>query len=264
MGKRAVKKEPTAVETPKVTSERISLGQLLSETSPVKQDFGFWLIGNTPLISHAWSQKAKLEMLRKQTGATRSAIEKRDPEQDFLDSLYEMGDVRGEKFYGFPVTAIKKAIWSCAHKDKGIARTDVQAALWLDAEIVRVRPALAGAVCDMPLVRIWGAKAEMREDMVRIGSGLRKTANLAYRAQFFPWAIYVSGHVEVDSLAPHALQFLVKRSGDSVGIGDWRNEKGGYFGAYHLGKADEEKAWDRFKAGKGPVPISADYKQAAE
>lgn len=48
-------------------------------------------------------------------------------------------------------------------------------------------------MCDMPLVRIWGTDPEMREDMVKIGSGMTKTANLAYRAQFTHWAIRVTG-----------------------------------------------------------------------
>jgi hypothetical protein len=245
--------------TAAVSEQRISLGALLSQKSE-RQEFSFWIVGDTPLICHSWSEKAKLEMLRKQTGATRESIAKRDPEQDFLDSLYDMGD----NIYGFPVTAVKKAIWSCAHKDKGIARSDVQSALWLDAEIVRVRPALAGAICDMPLVRIHGSKPEMREDMVRIGTGLRKTANLAYRAQFTSWAIKITGNVDPKTVPPHAIAFLIRQSGTGVGIGDWRNAKSGYLGAYHLGNHQEEQAWKKFYEVKGPLPLPEFVKKAAE
>ncbi|MGH2619568.1 MAG: hypothetical protein ACRDHG_03205, partial [Anaerolineales bacterium] len=76
-------------------------------------------------------------MLESQVGATKPAKEKRDPQADFLASLYEMGD----GIYGFPAMGIKKAIVSAAHKDKGIPRTAVQNALWIDADMVRVRPA---------------------------------------------------------------------------------------------------------------------------
>lgn len=233
----------------KLTSERIALGELLSESAP-SQDFIFWLVGNTPLIVHSWSEKAKREMLQKQAGATRTAKEKRDPEEDFVNSLYEMGN----GVYGFPITAVKKAILSCAHKDRGVPRSDVMSALWLDAEIVRTRPALAGAVCDMPLVRIYGDKAEMREDMVRIGAGPRKTANLAYRGQFRTWAIRVTGSINPLMVAPHQLAFLVRQAGTAVGIGDWRNEKGGWFGAFHMATVDEQREWEKFAAGKGPLP----------
>src|SRR5215831_7759638 len=219
---------------PEVTSKRIDLGELLSEKPPT-QVFQFWIIGDTPLIVHSWSEKAKLEILKKQAGATRVAKEKRDPEQDFIDSLYVFDEKAKNPIYGFPVTAIKKAILSCAHKERGVPRTDVMAALWLDAEVIRVRPALAGAICDMPLVRIFSSPPEMREDMVRIGAGVRKTANLAYRGQFSTWAIRVTGNVNPLMVAPHQLAFLTRQAGTGIGIGDWRNEKGGFFGCFHIG-----------------------------
>ena len=246
---RKAKAKETTKEAAKVTSERIALGELLSEKAP-SQEFLLWLVGDTPLIVHAWSEKAKLEMLKKQSGATRVAKEKRDPEDDFKNSLYEMTP----GVYGFPITAVKKAILSCAHKDRGVPRTDVMAALWLDAELVRTRPALAGAICDMPLVRIHGSKPEMREDMVRIGAGIRKTANLAYRGQFTTWAIRVTGTVNPDMVAPHALAFLTRQAGAAIGIGDWRNEKGGWFGSFHIANAKEREEWELYVDGKGPLP----------
>jgi hypothetical protein len=241
------------VDTPKPSTtdaktDRIQLGELLSEKAP-SQDFIFWIVGDTPIIVHAWSEKAKGDMLKTQAGATRTAKEKRDPEKDFLQSLYDMGD----GIYGFPVTAVKKAILSCAHKDRGVPRSDVMQALWLDAEVVRVRPALAGAICDMPLVRIYGSQPEMREDMVRIGAGLRKTANLAYRAQFTTWALRITGNVNPLMVAPHALAFLVRQAGSAIGIGDWRNEKGGWFGAFHIATPAEQREWEAHARG-GPVP----------
>jgi hypothetical protein len=134
--------------------------------------FKTWIVGDTPIITHAWSEKAKREMLQKQVKATKAGKESSRPAVGFVSSLYEMGD----GVYGFPATGVKNCILSAAHKDKGIARTGVMSALWINAEMVRVRPALAGAVCDMPLIRIHGSAPEMREDMVKIGAGLNKTA----------------------------------------------------------------------------------------
>jgi hypothetical protein len=252
MAKRAKKAAAPAAEatTTKVKPGRVDLGELLSDEEPT-QDFKLWLLGTTPLICHAWSEKAKQDMLKGQVGSTRTAKEKRDPEADFLASLYDMGD---GKTYGFPVTAVKKAILACAHKDRGIPRTDVMAALWLDAEVVRVRPALASAICDLPLVRIYAGPPAMREDMVRIGAGLRKTANLAYRAQFSVWGMRITGSVNPLMVAPHALAFLTKQAGSAIGIGDWRNEKGGWFGAFRIATPQEAAEWEKFAAGKGPLP----------
>ena len=126
------------------TKEHVNLSRLLSKPTTYTM-FSVWIIGETPLITHAWSEKARREMLQKQVKATRGGRDLRDPEADFVSSLYEIS----EGVYGFPAMAFKNAILSSAHKDKGIPRTAVMSALWINAEIVRTRPALAGAVCDM-------------------------------------------------------------------------------------------------------------------
>lgn len=238
----------------------ISISAALSKKAVFKR-FELWVIGDTPLITHAWSEKAKREMLSKQVKAVRAAKEARDPSEDFINSLYEMGDGT----YGFPATGVKNAIISAAHKDKGIARTDAMRALWIDAQMVRTRPALAHAVCDMPLLRIYGTeKPAMREDMVRVGVGLNKTASLAYRGQFTIWAFRITGRLNIDLLSPEQLAFLIDDAGMANGLGEWRNEKKGMFGAFHLGTPDEEAEWSAFIAGEGPLPLPASYQQAAE
>ncbi len=221
-----------------------SLSASLSK-KPTFQSFSVWLVGDTPLITHAWSEKARRQMLEKQVKATKPGKEARDPQADFVSSLYEMG----EGAYGFPAMGVKNCILSAAHKDKGIARTAVQAALWVNAEMVRARPALAGAICDMPLIRIHGGAPEMREDMVKIGAGMNKTANLAYRGQFTVWAMKVTGRYNSTTLSAEALAFLIQDAGLSYGVGEWRNERKGMFGAFHLAGTDEEAAWEKYAKG---------------
>jgi hypothetical protein len=215
--------------------------------------FDIWLIGLTPLICHAWSEKARIAMLQKQLKVTTPGREERDPEQDYVDSLYKMGDAGG---YGFPATGIKNCILSAAHKDRGIPRTDARSALYIDAELVSTRAAFAAAICDMPLLRIWGSDPVMREDMVRVGAGLNKTASLAYRAQFTDWAIRITGTVNALIMTPDALRFLITQSGQGYGLGDWRNEKNGVFGAFRMANGNEERnAWIAFSEGRGPLPV---------
>lgn len=252
------KAKETVAAVPEISTATQSLTALMSTKAPF-QRFGVWIVGDTPLITHAWSEKARREMLQKQVKATKSGREARDPQADFVSSLYEMG----KDTYGFPAMGIKNCFMSAAHKDKGLARSSVLASLWLDADMSRVRPALAGAICDMPLVRIWGSKPEMREDMVKIGSGLNKVASLAYRAQFSTWACRITGRINPATLTVEALAFIIQESGLSEGIGEWRNSKKGYFGAFHLASQAEEDAWELHRAGNGPLPLN-DYLEAAE
>lgn len=255
---RKTKEEKPKAEIP-ADGKPISLSGLLSK-KPRILEATFWIVGDTPIIVHAWSEKAKREMLAKQVKATKAAREARDPQADFVSSLYEMGN----GVYGFPVTGIKNCLLSAAHKDKGVARSAVMASLFLEAEMVRVRPALAGAICDMPLVRLWGSAPLMREDMVKIGSGLNKMASLAYRAQFTHWAFRIRARFNPDIVTPEALAFIVQESGLSCGLGEWRNERKGIFGAFHLASAAEEASWDRFASGKGPIPNETPVLMAAE
>lgn len=228
----------------------VSLRALLKGKVTYKR-FAPWIVGDTPLITHAWSEKARLEMLRKQVKALApSGREARDPEEDYRNSLYEIRN----GVYAFPTTAAKLALMSAAHVDKGITKTSVLSNVWMDCAMYKTRPALAGAVCNMPLTRIYGAKPEMREDMVRVGSGLNKTSTLAYRAQFFPWAAKISGRFNPTQVPPESLAFLFDEAGRACGLCDWRNEKKGVFGAFHLADAEEEEEWRRFAKGEGPMP----------
>ncbi len=252
----AAKKETLKAEPAKGDTETV---RIALSSKPLFKRFTIWLVGDTPLITHAWSEKARREMLAKQVKGTKAGKEARDPESDFVNSLYDM-----DGGYGFPAMGFKNCVLSAAHKDKGIARSAVMSALWIDADMVRARPALAGAICDMPLIRIYGSKPEMREDMVKVGAGLNKTASLAYRGQFTTWAIRVTGRFNASVLTAEALAFLIQEAGISYGLGEWRNEKRGVFGAFHLADAKEEAGWEAFAMGTGPMPSAVPSAMAAE
>ena len=87
------------------------------------------IIGDTPLIVHAWSDKAKRMMLEAQQKTTKTkAKEIRDPYDEFINSMYwltekpestveafEQAVSKGAK-WGFPVGAIKMAGNSAAYR----------------------------------------------------------------------------------------------------------------------------------------------------
>ena len=60
------------------TTENVNLTKFLS-VKPTFKKFSLWLIGDAPLITHAWSQKARLEMLQKQVKSAKAGREARDP-----------------------------------------------------------------------------------------------------------------------------------------------------------------------------------------
>ena len=85
----AKKKEAVAIELPELDIQVVEIT----------------LIGDSPLVCHAWSDKAKRAMLDKQMKKATPAKEAKDPEADYLASLYP----HPEGGYGFPAVAFRAA-----------------------------------------------------------------------------------------------------------------------------------------------------------
>ena len=82
------------------------------------------------------------------------------------------------------------------------------------------------------LAEIKGSIPEMREDMVRIGLG---TADLRYRAEFREWHMdLVLEYNASGNLTLEQILNCVNAGGYSVGLGEWRPEKDGVFGRFHV------------------------------
>lgn len=190
------------------------------------------LIGDTPLISHAWSEKAKREMLDKQMKVAKPAKEAKDPHQDFEQSLYR---IEGGG-YGFPSVAFKAAAVTACTSVAGITKVAARQAFHVMGMQAAVRGAFNGALMRMDLVRVLGSEPEMREDMVRVGMG---TADIRYRGQFWPWHATVRVRFNRNVLSAAQIVNLFNTAGFGVGIGEWRPEKDGQFGMFHVAGADE-------------------------
>jgi len=196
--------------------------------------------GMTPLIVHAWSEKAKKEMLDAQMGKAKAKKkEPKNPVADFACACYWMDGVPGvaydewdeeifEKYaenarYGFPAVAIKQAAISTAYRE-GYSKNKVslQGSFFIKGE------------GEYQLVEIKGGKPTMREDNVVIG-GMSRTADLRYRPQWESW--YMDLDISYDAngnLSLSDIVNLINLSGFKCGIGEWRVEKGGNYGTYQV------------------------------
>lgn len=198
------------------------------------------LIGDTPLIMHAWSEKAKRMMLEAQQGKAKGKKkEVKNPVDDFIQSMYwldGMPDTAGkneedckELFvqaiqngarFGFPVTAFKQAAISAAYrmgwtKDK----MSLRGVFFIESDFGD----MAEIVSDVP---------EMREDMVKIGMG---TADIRYRGEFKNWRTTfrikynVNGQYSLENILN-----ILNAGGMVCGVGEWRPERDGQFGMFHV------------------------------
>lgn len=181
------------------------------------------LSGDSPLISHAWSAKAKKQMLDKQMKNAKTAKAAKDPWLEFCDSLYWLTE-RPEKpteqdiiaaQFGFPCVAFKgAAVGACRFSD-GIKMTEARGAFHVIGEFATI-------VSDPP---------SMREDMVRIGMGI---ADIRFRGEFREWKTSLRVSYNADSLSPEQIVNLFNIAGFGVGVGEWRPEKDGSYGRFHV------------------------------
>ncbi len=174
------------------------------------------LVGDSPLICHAWSDKAKKMMLDKQMKKARGAKEAKDPHQDFKDSLYP----HPEGGYGFPVVGFKAAAVSACRYVDGLPMTLARGAFHINGELI---PIDAG-------------EPTMREDMVRVGMG---TADIRYRGQFDPWSVELPLVYNPNALSLEQIVNLFNIAGFGVGVGEWRPEKDGQYGRFRVENVQE-------------------------
>ncbi|MGB3830901.1 MAG: hypothetical protein WA975_03445 [Mesorhizobium sp.] len=193
------------------------------------------LIGDSPLIVHAWSHKAKREMLDKQMKKAKGAKEAKDPKADYEASMYRLADGG----YGFPSIGFKTAAVTAGTSVAGLTKIAARQAFHVLGEDVDIKGAFDGSVSRVNLARIGGDEPHMREDMARVGLG---TADLRYRAEFSKWHAKVLVRYNQGVLSESQILNLLNTAGFAVGIGEWRPERNGANGMFHVATEKELEA----------------------
>ena len=194
-GQRAAAARELAIEVPRIDVQQMEIT----------------LIGDTPLISHKWSTKAKQEMLDKQMKKAKTAKAAKDPDRDFRESLYEHPDGG----YGFPCVAFKAAAVTAAGDVDGMKMTESRRRFHVLGDLTKIE----------------GSEPTPREDMVRIAMG---TADIRYRGEFKEWRTTLTISYNASAISPAQIVNLFNLAGFGVGVGEWRPEKDGPFGRFHV------------------------------
>ena len=173
------------------------------------------VVGDSPLICHAWSKKAKEAMLAKQMKKARPAKEAKDPEADFKESLYPYPGGG----HGFPAIAFKNAMVAACSQVEGITKVMARGAFHVVGELVKI-----------------DGKPEKREDMVRVGMG---TADIRFRGEFSEWRATLAIQFNGNVLSAEQITNLLNTAGFACGVGEWRPERNGMMGRFHVASAEE-------------------------
>lgn len=186
------------------------------------------IVGDSPLVVHAWSKKAMQQILDKQMKKAAGGRETRDPWRDFCESLYWLGgmpatptekDVEQGRF-GFPCLAFKAAAVTGCTSSGAITKVAARQCFHIDGD----------------LIPILGGPPSMRQDMVRIGMG---TADIRFRGEFNPWAAILPIRYNADVLSAEQVVNLINLGGFACGVGEGRPERDGQNGRFHV--ADQKE-----------------------
>lgn len=227
--------------------------------------------GHSRLVVNRFPEKGKRMMEQKQAGK-KVPREIRDPESDYAHSFYYLPTGKdgkplavpeykldkagkpGEEYeafvkglpsdpnvrYGFPVTGLKSAMASAAQRVFGAYKTVINGALFLHGE-----PSMPDGVSPMDCFEIVAERIEkkarvrddlgvdMRTDMVRL-AGPSRPADLRYRGEFVNWYSDVEIEYRPQMITAETIVNLLQWAGATVGIGEWRVEKGGEWGRFVL------------------------------
>ena len=216
--------------------------------------------GTSPLIMHAWSAKAKRQILEKELKiANVKAREVKNPLEDFVASMYwltpqpteftdeSVGKALETARFGFPVTAFKQAAIDGAYRAGAATKADLRGAFYIvgdeesyyasdlrissDQKNIEIIP---NHEIPMSMVEIHSDVPVMREDMVVL-SGLSRAADVRYRGEFRNWKANLKIRYNKNGMftLEQIINFL-NFGGFTTGVGEWRPQKDGEAGTFRV------------------------------
>ena len=169
--------------------------------------------GVTPLLMHRFGKKAQAQIADKQAKKAAKSKKARDPEAEYLDSIYR--DADGDA--AMPVVNFKASflrVWELVGMKN---KNNIRFGMMLPGEFVKVI-----------------GKPRMRTDYVRIPGG----SSLTYRAEFVKWSVVLPIIINTNVLSIEQALNIVAEAGQACGVGDWRPEKSsGTFGTWKIRQA---------------------------
>lgn len=240
--------KPEVIEVSEKATVPIEIKKLEVEKARIK------VVGDTPLLVHAWSEKVKKQLLKEMQMTKREKKEKehekKDPFADFVEAAYwitPMPQVRGlpleeqEKLFedaiqkgakfGFPTIAFKKAAVTACYSSGYIKNTKLMNRLF---HVNAVNSAHVGSSQELAILNI-EEPPECSEDVVKVGPFNNRVPDLRYRPSFRTWSVELElSLIKTGMFTMKDVVNAIDMGGFMNGVGEWRIERDGEFGTYHV------------------------------
>jgi len=201
----------------KVMAKKAATSEIIEIQAIEMASLSFHVVGTSPLIMHRFSQKAWQELLLPSLRENRASLEqklKHDPYAEFRGAFYRNSDKRAKSLFHLPNGSFHGAIASAALDMPGAKKAQIERL----TKVTSVNIELFGT-------------PKIFCSMVR-NSDISRTPDVRTRPIFPQWACEVEVRYAKSSLTSKAVANLFGAAGMIIGIGDWRGQKGGPFGAF--------------------------------
>lgn len=209
----AVKKEAGEIDVPALSQSRMRVA----------------VLGKTPLILNRLSEKAKHELLfpkPRKNAAEKASSLKHNPLEEFRSSPHTIRDDSAPSLLAMPSTAFKGALRSAALDVPGAAKSQIGRLTYVEGEYV--------PIFGIPKVLM---------SVVR-SADMNKTPDVRSRVIVPRWAAVFDVCYVSSIIKPTAVMNLLASGGLTIGVGDWRPEKGsGTYGQFVLLSDAEDKVF---------------------
>jgi hypothetical protein len=185
---------------------------------PIKRaEMKIRVIGETPLLSHKFSDESKQSMVDKQRQKSKQ-MTKRDIGAELDQAVYWL-DKKKRKI-GFPASAFKKAMVEVAPYLKNMDKKKAKGSFFVIGE-------------SNDLVPINYGEQVVNEAVVRL-SGPSKVAFVRYRPEFRNWECELLIRFNEAQIGVEQIVALANLAGFHIGVGDWRPQCSGTYGMFKV------------------------------
>lgn len=201
------------------------------------------VVGSTPLILNRMSEKAKRELLMpapKKTAADKAANLKHNPMDEFRASPVTLRDESEPTLLAVPATAFKGSMRTAALDLPGAKKSQIGRLTYIPGEFVG----------------IYGIP-KIYSTIVR-SADMNRTPDVRTRCIVPKWAALMNITFVKPIMREQAIANLLAAAGITVGVGDFRPEKGaGNYGQFEVVGADDSRLIELMRTGGRAQQIEA-------
>lgn len=188
-----------------------------------------YVVGNAPLIVHAFAEKSRKQMLDKQMKTAKGGRDARDPYAEVEAARYTLPDGTD----GFPAVAFKSAAVTACTSLSDVTKVAARQAFRVEGVSMNSGGVLSGAYVRTALVPLVAHPPTIREDVVRL-SGPSRSAEMRYRPEYSAWGVELSVVLNPQVVSIGQLATMFQAAGHGVGVGEFRPERDGDCGTFDV------------------------------